>query len=122
VANNPFWFKRNNHNIASSKVADSLGDTFQSRYISQQIPLDISQYSASPIHRPMPSMNKSYGTGLSQETKLEELKRLVCKYAQFHNNSPDEIVRWAIYWSSNGDDTFLDAKLEQLSRLDSYIT
>ena len=55
---------------------------------------------------------------LSRETKLEELKRLVYKYPQYHNNGPDEIVGYADYWSINGDDTILDDLLEQLRSLD----
>jgi hypothetical protein len=113
TANNPFWYKRSNHNIGSATVADSV--------VPQQAPLGTSQYSSRSIHRPVPAMDhQSYRTGLSRETKLEELKRLVYKYAQFHNNSPDAIVGYANYWSINGDDTFLDAKLQQLIRLDSY--
>jgi hypothetical protein len=40
---NPFWHKRNNpyHNIES---ADTLGNSFQPRYISQQTPLAGSSY------------------------------------------------------------------------------
>jgi hypothetical protein len=46
--NNPFWYKRNNHNFGSATVADSVDDTFQPIYMPQQAPLGISQYSASP--------------------------------------------------------------------------
>jgi hypothetical protein len=119
---NPFWYKHNNpyHNIGGT-VADSVGNTFQSRYIPQQAPSGTSQYYTSPIYRPMPSMDdQSYGTGLSQETKLkiEELKRLLYKYPQYQNNDPDEIVKWAIYCSSNDDNKFLDDKLEQLRTIE----
>ncbi|MGC2685465.1 MAG: hypothetical protein WA323_26720 [Candidatus Nitrosopolaris sp.] len=34
------------------------------------------------------------------------------------NIDPDEIVKWAIYYSSNGDNKFLDEKLEQLRSID----
>jgi hypothetical protein len=112
---NPFWYKRSNpyHNIASATVADSVGDSFQPRYIPQQAPLGYPS-------RPMPTMDhQNYGTALSRETKLEELKRLAYKFPQFHNNSPDEIVKWAIYSSSNGDNKFLDEMLEQLRTIAS---
>jgi hypothetical protein len=66
--------------------------------------------------------HQSYGISLSQETiaKLEELKRLVYKYPQFHNNGPDEIVGYAAYWALNDDNKFLDEMLEQLRTIDSY--
>jgi hypothetical protein len=41
--------------------------------------------------------DQSFPTGLSQETRLKELEKLVYKYPQYHNNDPDEIVKWAIY-------------------------
>ena len=125
MGGNPLWYTPNNpyHNIGSATVADSVGDTFQPGHMPQQAPVGTLQYSTRPIHPSLPAMDhQSYRTGLSRETKLEELKRLVYKYAQFHNNSPDAIVGYATYWSINGDDTFLDAKLEQLSRLESYNT
>jgi len=120
---NPFWYKRSNpyNKIGSATIADSVGDTGQPRYLPQQLPLGTSQYYPSPIYRPSPD-DQNYGNDLYQKTKLGELKRLVYKYAQFHNNNPDAIVGYATYWSINGDDTFLDAKLEQLSRLESYNT
>jgi hypothetical protein len=102
-------------------VADSVGETFQSGYIPQQAPVGTSQYSSRPIDRPLPAMDhQSYGTGLSQDTimKIQELKRLVYKYTQFHNNDPDQIVRLVVYYCINGDNTLLDQKLAQLHRLD----
>lgn len=64
--------------------------------------------------------DQSYGTGLSQATKLkiEELKRLAYKYPQYHSN-PDEIIRWAILCTINGDNKILNDKLEQLHNIDS---
>jgi hypothetical protein len=115
IPNNPY------RNIGSGTVADSVGTTFEPTYLRQQAPLGLSQYSPRPIHRPMPTMDdESYAPGLSQKTKLEELKRLAYKYPQYHNYNPDAIVKWASYCSSNRDNKFLDAKLEQLTRLDSY--
>jgi hypothetical protein len=121
---NPFWYKRSNpyNKIRPATVADSVGDTFEPTYLRQQVPLGISQYSPSPTYRPMPSMDDQiYGTCLSQETivKLTELKRLVYKYTQFHNNGPDEIVRLVVYYCINGDNTLLDQKLAQLRSFDS---
>jgi hypothetical protein len=65
--------------------------------------------------------DQRYGTSLSMETthKIEELKRLMNRYPQYHPN-PDAIIRWAVFF--NGDNKFLDEKLEQLRRLDSYNT
>ena len=64
--------------------------------------------------------DQSYGTGLSQETKLriEELKMLVYKYHQYQNIDPDEIVKWAINGALKGDTQFLDKKLEQLQTIE----
>jgi hypothetical protein len=117
MAINPFWYKPNNpyNNIGSATIADSV--PFEPTYLLQQA-LGAPQYSSRPIHRS--SMDdQSYRTGLSRETKLEELKRLVYKYPQYHNYDPDAIVNWASYCSSNGDNKFLDDKLEQLRSIDS---
>ena len=122
TANHPFWYKRSNpyNKIGSATIADSVGDTGQPRYLPQQLPLGTSQYYPSPIYRPSPD-DQNYGNGLSQKTKLGELKKLVYKYPKFHNNSPDEIVRYAAYWSLNGDNKFLDEMLEQLRSIDSLV-
>ena len=59
-------------------------------------------------------------TTLSRETilKIEELKRLMYKYSQYHLN-PDGFVKCVTYLSINGDNTLLDEKLEQLRRIDA---
>jgi len=64
---------------------------------------------------------QNYGTGLSQDTlvKIDELRRLINKYLNYHMN-PDAIIQWAIHSSLNGNNTFLDDKVEQLPSLDSY--
>jgi hypothetical protein len=49
--------------------------------------------------------------------KIEELKRLLNKYPQYNRN-PDGVIRWAIQSSNNGDNVFLNDKLEQLRSLD----
>jgi hypothetical protein len=120
MPNNPLWFKRNiqYHDFGSATVADRIGDTFQPQYVPQQTSRGTSQYY---INRPLPTMDdQSYGTGLSQETilKIQELKRLVYKYPQYCPNA-DEIIRWAFHSYLNGDNTFLDDKLEQLRSIDS---
>lgn len=84
--------------------------------------MDASQTFANPMYRPMQIMNhQNYGTGLSPETilKIAELKRLVNKYPQFHTIDADEIVKWAIYCSSNRDNKFLEDMLDQLRTIDS---
>ena len=116
----PFSYKDTNpyHNMESTTVSDNGWNTFQ--YGPQQAP----QYSASPIYPPTPMMDdRSHGRGLSPETilKIEQMKRLVYKYPQYQNNDPDGIIRWAIYNSSNGDNTLLDNKLEQLRVIDSRL-
>jgi hypothetical protein len=122
MPNNPFWYKHYNpyHNFGSATVADTIGDTFQSRYIPQQTPLGISQNYTSPTSRPMARMDEGLGTALSQETmlKIEQLKRLVHKYRQYQDTDPNVIVEWAVYCSINGDNTFLDEKLAQLRSID----
>ncbi|MFZ0513230.1 MAG: hypothetical protein WAM14_16590 [Candidatus Nitrosopolaris sp.] len=77
-----------------------------------------SQYSTGPIYRHVEDQRN--GTGLSQETKLkiEELKRLVYKYPQYHRN-PDEIIKWVVLCSLNGDNKILDEKLQQLRSIDT---
>jgi hypothetical protein len=122
----PSWYKRNNpyHNFPSATVADSVGDTFEPTYLRQQAPVGISQYSHSPIHRPLPIIDEQrFGSGLSQDAiqKIQELKRLLNKYPQYHHN-PGAIIWWAVNGAVNGDNKFLDEKLEQLHRLDSYST
>jgi hypothetical protein len=68
---------------------------------------------------PLPRMDEKYGTGFSQDNiiKIEELKRLMNKYPQYHPNA-DGIIRMVIYNSINHDDTLLDGKLEQLRSMD----
>jgi hypothetical protein len=125
MASHPFWYKRNersvqSHKFGSATVADTVGDTFRLRDGPQQAPLEVSQYSASPMYRPRHiTDDQRYGAGLSQETilKIEELKRLVSKYPRYHTN-PDEIVKWAVHQSINGDNKLLDDKLAQLRMIE----
>jgi len=119
--------------LGHAAAADSIDNTFHPTFLPQQAVLGTSQYSANPIYPPVdasanpmhPSMqimnHQNYGTGLSPETtlKIAELKRLVNKYPQFHTIEADEIVKWAIYCSSNRDNKFLDDMLDQLRTIDS---
>jgi hypothetical protein len=123
MPDNPFWHKRNNpyHNIGSLTVADSVGDAFQPIHIPQQKPVGTSQYCASPVYSPRQTIDdQSYGTSLPQSAiqKIQELNHLMNKYPKYHMN-PDAIVQWAIHSSFNGDNKFLDDKLEQLRTIDS---
>ena len=119
MANNPPLYNQS-VDLGHPSFADSIDNTFHPTLLPQDAALRTSQYYTSPTYRPMPS-NQSYGTSLSQETiiKLTELKRLVTKYPQFHTIDADEIVKWAIYCSSNGDNKFLDDMLDQLRTIDS---
>jgi hypothetical protein len=111
---NPLWIKRNipYHDFGSATVADSIGDTFQPRYIPQQAP--------STIRPPPHTMDDQRNGGLSLDAiqKIQELKALMNKYPRYHTN-PDGIIRFAVYNSINGDNTLLDDKLEQLRTIDS---
>ncbi len=147
-ASHPSWYrkrrsKEENHIRGfgyTTAAADSVGDTFrpgglqqqgqyQYQYHQQQSrssssstiqdqPPAVSPYrtdQSQPIHT-----TNDYGS-LSQETrlKIQELKRLVYKYPIFSN--PDVIIKCVTDFSIiNGDNTFLDEKLEQLRRFDLY--
>jgi len=121
MANNLPLYNHSIH-LRNARVADSVGYRFQPSYIPEQTPLAVSPNFANPIYPHMPTTDgQSYGTGLSPETilKIAELKRLVNKYPQFHTIDADEIVKWAIYCSSNRDNKFLDDMLDQLRTIDS---
>jgi hypothetical protein len=115
-----FIAKTKNVQFGHATVADSIGNTFQPRYLTQQTPLGPSQYFSSQILlTPLPRMDEKYGTGLSQDNiiKIEELERLMDKYQKYHMN-PGGIIQWAIHSTKNGDNTFLDDKLQQLRIMD----
>ena len=59
-------------------------------------------------------------TSLSRETmlKIEELKRLIYRYSQYHRN-PGAVINCIVYYCNNGDNTLLDEKLEQLRSIDA---
>ena len=104
-----------NRNVQSE--SDSIGNTFEPRYMPQLVP-PRAQYFSGLIYPPMD--DQRYATGLSEETKLkiEEFKRLMHKYSIYHTN-PNAIITMAVYWSNKGDNKFLDEKLEQLRSMDS---
>jgi len=62
-------------------------------------------------------------TTLSRETvlKIEELKRLMYRYSQYHHN-PGAVVNCIVYYCNNGDNILLDEKLEQLRSIDAIGT
>jgi hypothetical protein len=121
MASDPFWYRKSVQSRHAT-VADSIGDTFQPRYVHQQAHLGTSQYCPRPIHPPQFSSvhAQTYGTGLSPDAiqKIQELKALMNKYPRYHTN-PDSIIRLAVYNSINHDNTLLDDKLEQLRTIDS---
>jgi hypothetical protein len=93
--------------------------------IQNQPPPDVSPYPTDPTFQSQPmniTDDEETTTTLSQETrlKIEELKRLVYKYPQYHYN-PNAVIKWATYCSNDGDNTFLDEKLEQLRMIDSVM-
>jgi hypothetical protein len=115
IGSSPPWHTPNNpyHNIGSATVADTVGNTFEPTYLRQQA-LGISQYS--------PTIDEQrYGSGLPQDAiqKIQELKRLLNKYPQYHDNGPDEILRWVVHGAINSNNKFLDEMLEQLPSIDS---
>jgi hypothetical protein len=115
-------------------AADSVGDTFrpaglQGQYDHQQLS---PSSSSSTIHDQPPDVlpyptdqsqsahtADDYGT-LSEETrlKIEELKKRIYRYAQYHPN-PVAVINCIIYYCNNGDNTLLDEKLEQLRSIDA---
>ena len=129
MANNSPLYNQSVH-VGHATVADSIDNTLHPTFLPQGAvlgttnpiypPADVPP--ANPMNIPMQIMdNQRYETGLSQGVilKIQELKRLVNKYPQFHTIDADEIVKWAIYCSSNRDNKFLDDMLDQLQTIDS---
>ncbi|MGC2682506.1 MAG: hypothetical protein WA323_11600 [Candidatus Nitrosopolaris sp.] len=138
-ASHPSWYRRRSQkridNFRDATVtADSMGDTFGPRGLQQQTPFqstptlpppyqprydDASMYTTVQSSQPIETRDDQ-GT-LSQDTiiKIQELKRLVYKYAQYHYN-PDGVIKCVTHFSIiNGYHTLLDEKLEQLRTLDA---
>jgi hypothetical protein len=118
LVSHPSSYKPTNpyHNIESPIIADDVGYSFQPRYDLQQAPLG-----SNSIYPPRQVMHdQSSWTVLSQDTivKIDELRRLMNKYPKYHMN-PGGIIQWAIHSCLNGDNTFLEDKLDQLRTIDS---
>jgi hypothetical protein len=113
-------------------VPDGVDEMFQPRYIPQQTPLTGSSYP--PENRvitdttssfrpetlfqpPLPAALPNLHTTTVQQ-KLGELKRLTSKF-----NFPEDahkILEWANIRLRQGDESFLDNKLDQLRMLDRH--
>ena len=120
--------------VATTVSADSIGDTFRHRglqgqyhyyHYQQQGPSpSISLPSLPPPATqdvsPSQSTNTTNDHGiLSQEIilKIRELKRLVYSNPQYCPN-PDAFIKSIIYFCNDGNNTFLDEKLEELRTMD----
>jgi hypothetical protein len=114
MANNPPLYNKNVP-FAYATIADTVGNGFQPRYLPQQTPSGTSQYSAnSPLH----VMDDQSSLSQDKILKIQELKKLLNKYPKYYPN-PEEKIKWAVYWSVNGDNKILDENLEHLRLLDS---
>jgi hypothetical protein len=112
---NPFWYKPNNpyRNIGS---ADTVGTSFQPRYISQQTPLAGSRYSSEnhviadttssfrpetlKQHYPLPNPSP-YSQPPTIQQKLDELKILAEKFS--FPEDARKILEWANIRLRQGD-------------------
>jgi len=108
MANNPPLYSKSVQ-LGHPTITDSVVHTFHPTFLPQHMPLDVSPHFANPMYQ---HMSTTGGTGLSWGSvqKIQELKGLMNKYSSYHTN-PDDIIRFAIYNSINGDDTLLDDKL-----------
>ena len=88
----------------------------------QDQPPDVLPYPNDPTFQsqPMNTTDDEKIATLSHETilKIEELKRMVHRYFQYHRN-PGAVVNCIVYYCNNGDNTLLDEKLEQLRSIDA---
>jgi hypothetical protein len=126
------------HNFAHAVAADSMGDTLPPKGLQQET---LSMSIATPLSLPAASTSKPQLGGvppyptdqisqsihttndqgtISQETmlKIQELKRLMYKYPQYHSN-PGAFVKCATFYSINGDSTLLDEWLERFHTIDA---
>ena len=82
----------------------------------QDKPPDVmSPYPNDSTFQSMNTTDDEETTTLSQGTilKIQKLKRLVYRYAQYYRN-PDAIIKCATYWSINGDNMILDEMLDPM--------
>jgi hypothetical protein len=140
-ASHPFWYKRNkaqSSKLGAATIADSIGDTFRPRGLQQQTPFqstptpllppsasqpdppspDFSPYPNERISQPIHTTNDQVTRSQETMLKIQELKRLMYKYPQYHSN-PDGVIKCVTYFSINCDNTLLDEKLEQLRSIDA---
>jgi hypothetical protein len=95
-------------------MGDAFMHTVQEQYHQQQ-----AQSLPSPATQDVSSSQPTTTTNnqgiLSQETivKIQELKRLVSSYPQYCPNA-DAFIKSIIYFCNDGNNMFLDEKLEQL--------
>jgi hypothetical protein len=84
----------------------------------QPQPPDVSPYPTGQIFQPV-YMRNDQGT-LPEETilKIQELKRLMYRYSQYHSN-PGAVINCIVYYCINGDNSLLGEKLEQLRSIDA---
>ena len=133
------------HKFGPAMVADSLGHIFrpgglqrqqQARYQHQQQeqchrpsspaptqdqPPDVLPYPTDPTFQSQPThIRRDDEQIITQETilKIQELKRLIYRYSQYHRN-PGAVLNCIVYYCNNGDNTLLDEKLEQLRSIDT---
>jgi hypothetical protein len=120
MTNNPAVYSKDIQ-LEHATIPDSIGNSFQPRYLPQQAPLGTSQYSASPMYPPKQiTDDQRYETGLSRETiiRIDELKRLANKYPKY---CPEGLMQWAIFCCNDGDNKILDDKLDQLRTIDKRL-
>ena len=129
MANNPPWYGKSVQ-LGHAMVADCVGNTFQPRYIPQQTPVADSSYPSENhvitdttnsfrpetlFQSPLPAALPNLHTTTVQE-KLVELKILVAKFS--FPEDARKILEWANIRLPQGDEGFLNNKLEQLRMLD----
>ena len=130
--------EKRNHNFrhADTVAVDSMGDTFRHRDLQGYHHPQYQQHAPSPSislpSLPTPAtqdvstlqpMNTTNDVGtLSQETmqKIQELKRLVYSNPLYFPN-PDAYLKSIIYFCNDGNNSFLDEKLEELRMINNLM-
>jgi hypothetical protein len=129
MGNNPPLYSRSVE-FGHATVQDSVGNSFQPRYISQQIPIAGSSYPSENqviadstssfrpetlFQPPLPAALPNLQTTTVQQ-KLGELKILAGKFS--FPEDARKILEWANIRLRQGDESFLNNKLDQLRMLD----
>jgi hypothetical protein len=132
-ASDPSWYRRRSHKFGHAIATDSMRDNFRpgglqgqyQHYRQQQDqPTSVSPYPNDQTFESQPTHittdDEETITTLSQETilKIQELKRLIRRYPQYHHN-PGGVITCVIHFYNDGDNSILVEKLEQLRTLDS---